>query len=67
VFRHHANDQARTTAISDEIEHAFSQGRKVLVLTERTDHFDAISTAWMEGFHRRSCCTAGCHERSAPR
>ncbi len=48
VFRHLANDQARTTAISDEIEHAFSQGRKVLVLTERTDHLDAISTA-LEG------------------
>jgi superfamily II DNA or RNA helicase len=45
VFRHHANDQARTTAISEEIEHAFSQRRKVLVLTERTDHLDAISTA----------------------
>lgn len=48
VFRHLANDQARTAAISDEIEHAFSQGRKVLVLTERTDHLDAISTA-LEG------------------
>ena len=48
AIRHHANDQARTTAISDEIEHAFSQGRKVLVLTERTDHLDAISTA-LEG------------------
>ena len=45
VFRHLANDQARTTAISGEIEHAFSQGRKVLVLTERTDHLDAISAA----------------------
>jgi superfamily II DNA or RNA helicase len=45
VFRHLANDQARTTAIAGEIEHAFSQGRKVLVLTERTDHLDAISAA----------------------
>jgi len=45
VFRHLANDQARTAAISGEIEHAFSQSRKVLVLTERTDHLDAISTA----------------------
>ena len=45
VFRHLANDQARTGAISGEIEHAFSQGRKVLVLTERTDHLDAISEA----------------------
>ena len=45
VFRHLANDQARTAAIAAEIEHAFSQGRKVLVLTERTDHLDAISAA----------------------
>ena len=45
VFRHLANDQARTDAISGEIEHAFSQGRKVLVLTERTDHLDAIAAA----------------------
>lgn len=45
VFRHLANDQGRTTAIAAKIEHAFSQGRKVLVLTERTDHLDAISAA----------------------
>ena len=44
VFRHLANDQARTAAIAAEIEHAFSQGRKVLVLTERTDHLDAIAS-----------------------
>lgn len=43
VFRHLANDQSRTAAIATKIEHAFSQGRKVLVLTERTDHLDAIS------------------------
>jgi superfamily II DNA or RNA helicase len=48
VFRHLANDQGRTTAIAAKIEHAFSQGRKVLVLTERTDHLDAISAA-LEG------------------
>ena len=45
VFRHLANDQARTVAISGEIEHVFNHGRKVLVLTERTDHLDAISAA----------------------
>ncbi|MGP1677770.1 MAG: TOTE conflict system archaeo-eukaryotic primase domain-containing protein [Burkholderiales bacterium] len=45
VFRHIANDQPRTAAIAGEIEHAFSQGRKVLVLTERTDHLDAIAAA----------------------
>ncbi len=45
VFRHLANDQVRTTSISGAIEQAFNQGRKVLVLTERTDHLDAISAA----------------------
>jgi superfamily II DNA or RNA helicase len=45
VFRHLANDQDRTAAIADEIESAFSQGRKVLVLTERTEHLDAILAA----------------------
>ena len=48
VFRHLANDQARTAAIAGEIEHVVNHGRKVLVLTERTDHLDAISTA-LEG------------------
>ena len=45
VFRHLANDQVRTAAIAGEIGRTFSQGRKVLVLTERTDHLDAISAA----------------------
>ncbi|MHB8348126.1 MAG: TOTE conflict system archaeo-eukaryotic primase domain-containing protein [Acidiferrobacterales bacterium] len=45
VFRHLANDQGRTAAIAGEIGRTFSQGRKVLVLTERTDHLDAISAA----------------------
>jgi superfamily II DNA or RNA helicase len=45
VFRHLANDQERTGAIAAEIEGAFAQGRKVLVLTERTEHLDAILAA----------------------
>ena len=45
VFRHLANDVSRTAALADEIAIAFEQGHKVLVLTERTDHLDAISTA----------------------
>ena len=45
VFRHLANDQARTNAIALEAKDAFEQGRKVLVLTERTDHLDAIMVA----------------------
>lgn len=45
VFRHVANDSGRTTAIADEIANAFDQGHKVLALTERTEHLDAIGTA----------------------
>ena len=45
VFRHLANDQARIEAIAAEVRDAFEQGRKVLVLTERTEHLDAIRLA----------------------
>ena len=45
VFRHLANDLARTKAIAAEVAEAFAQGRKVLVLTERTEHLDAIHRA----------------------
>jgi Helicase conserved C-terminal domain len=36
---------ARTNAIAAEVESAYSQGRKVLVLTERTEHLAAIQAA----------------------
>ena len=45
VFRHLANDLARTDAIATEVTVAYEQGRKVLVLTERTEHLDAILVA----------------------
>ena len=45
VFRHLAQDVARTAAIASAITDAFRQGRKVLALTERTEHIDAIRTA----------------------
>jgi superfamily II DNA or RNA helicase len=45
VFRHLANDLARTQAIASEIKATFEQGRKVLVLTERTEHLEAIQLA----------------------
>ena len=48
VFRHLANDQTRTEAIAVEVRNAFDRGRKVLVLTERTEHLDAIMAA-LEG------------------
>lgn len=42
VFRHLASDPERTAVIVTEIQSAFNQGRKVLVLTERTEHLDAM-------------------------
>lgn len=48
VFRQLAIDEARTTAIAVQIENSFSQGRKILVLTERTEHLDAIQAALIE-------------------
>jgi superfamily II DNA or RNA helicase len=45
VFRHISIDDNRTAAIASEVLSAFNLGRKVLVLTERTDHLDAILAA----------------------
>lgn len=45
VFKHVASDTGRSAAIADEIAGAFEQGHKVLVLTERTEHLDAIGVA----------------------
>jgi superfamily II DNA or RNA helicase len=45
VFRNLAGDSSRTVAVADEISNAYAQGHKVLVLTERTEHLDAIGTA----------------------
>jgi superfamily II DNA or RNA helicase len=45
VFRHLAGDLARTAAIATQIENAYKQGRKVLVLTERTEHLESIVAA----------------------
>lgn len=45
VFRCLASNQDRTNAIAAEVRNAFDQGRKVLVLTERTEHLDAILAA----------------------
>src|SRR5690606_29033978 len=48
VFRHIANDAERTGKIVAETLNAFNLGRKVLVLTERTEHLDVISSALAE-------------------
>lgn len=45
VFRTLADHSGRTTAIADEVAAAYAQGHKVLVLTERTEHLDAIAAA----------------------
>ena len=45
VFRPVAADMRRTVAIANEVADAFSRGRKILVLTERTDHIAAIQEA----------------------
>ncbi len=42
VFRTLAEDRGRTAAIADEARRAVEDGRKVLVLTERTDHLEHI-------------------------
>lgn len=44
IFREIALDHDRTVAIAEEAMKAFGQGRKVLVLTERTDHLDDIAS-----------------------
>jgi superfamily II DNA or RNA helicase len=48
IFRHIVIDIDRTAVIAAQIENSFSQGRKVLVLTERTEHLDAIKAALIE-------------------
>lgn len=45
VFRTLAGDAGRTTAIVDEVADAYARGHKVLVLTERTEHLDAMVAA----------------------
>ena len=51
VFRHVANDVGRTSAIADEVANAFEQGHKVLILTERTAHLEAIGAALTARVH----------------
>ena len=43
VFRHLSIDTHRTSAIAATIVNAYREGRKVLVLTERTEHLHAIA------------------------
>jgi len=43
-----ADDQERTATIANETRRAVEDGRKVLVLTERTDHLDSIKRSMEE-------------------
>jgi len=42
IFRQLASDITRTAMIADEIAKVFAQGGKVLTLSERTEHLDAL-------------------------
>ena len=48
VFRRLATDVARTEAVAEEVQRSFEAGRKLLVLTERTEHLGALAAA-LEG------------------
>lgn len=45
VFKVLANDAARTAAIVADVRAAYEQGRKVLVLSQRTEHVDLLEKA----------------------
>ncbi|MFF7707857.1 DEAD/DEAH box helicase family protein [Pseudomonas sp. NPDC007930] len=45
IFRQLAADSARTSTIVTTVVRAYSQGRKVLVLTQRTEHVEALDAA----------------------
>ena len=42
VFQHLSSDMRRTETIAADIRQGYREGRKVLVLTERTDHLEVI-------------------------
>ncbi|KIQ37693.1 TOTE conflict system archaeo-eukaryotic primase domain-containing protein [Pseudomonas viridiflava] len=51
VFRRLADDSERTAKIVSDIELAYSEGRKILVLTERTEHVDALELELKQRVH----------------
>ncbi|CRN00158.1 MULTISPECIES: TOTE conflict system archaeo-eukaryotic primase domain-containing protein [Pseudomonas] len=51
VFRRLADDSERTANIVSEIELAYNDGRKILVLTERTEHVDALELELQQRVH----------------
>ena len=53
VFRILAHDEERTRRIALDAIRAYEKGRKVLVLTERTDHLNLLHEALKERIERR--------------
>jgi len=51
IFRRLADDFERTAKIVSEIELAYNSGRKILVLTERTEHVDALELELKQRVH----------------
>ena len=51
VFRRLTDDAERTATIVTEIEMAYNEGRKILVLTERTEHVDALELELKQRVH----------------
>ena len=48
IFKALVNDEQRTQRIAKDIIKAYREGRKVLVLTERTEHLDLLQAALAE-------------------
>lgn len=52
MFRRSADDIERTAKIVSDLELAFNQGRKILVLIERTKHVDALDVELKGRVHK---------------
>jgi len=53
VFKALVNDENRTLRIAEDITRAYQEGRKILVLTERTEHLDLLNGALDEAVATR--------------
>ncbi|MCP3712320.1 hypothetical protein M3I54_36180 [Paraburkholderia sp. CNPSo 3274] len=63
VFAHLAQVAARMQMIAATIIAQYGQGRKVLVLTERTDHLERLQQALADRYSRSSCCMGASRKR----
>ncbi|MGY4492794.1 TOTE conflict system archaeo-eukaryotic primase domain-containing protein [Pseudomonas sp. TE3610] len=48
IFKQLAQDSARTSIIASEVIQSYNQGRKVLVLSQRTEHVEALDAVLRE-------------------